>query len=200
MVIRLHEGLRRNIHDEAAILSASAHWARLVYWQRPGNSSFGKDRETVCPALREQQGDFSLTEAGIYGLWLSGKNYTPVSIGTFGLELCNLANGEKVPLRAVLLRTAVTGFSRARVELYTFRAEAGCYQLTVTGKGLLRDQPVGGLLRALRPQACNLSACDVEIYRHSPVIWLFLSICGIIAGSFFLLGGILLPLLLQSSM
>ncbi len=149
---------------------------------------------------REQQGDFSLTEAGIYGLWLSGKNYTPVSIGTFGLELCNLANGEKVPLRAVLLRTAVTGFSRARVELYTFRAEAGRYQLTVTGKGLLRDQPVGGLLRALRPQACNLSACDVEIYRHSPVIWLFLSICGIIAGSFFLLGGILLPLLLQSSM
>ena len=78
----------------------------------------------------EENGSFTVTEAGNYGIWLNGKQFGKSPYGEFGLQLSLKEMGESIPLSRVLLRT-----TRERSRNHTdgvLYLSCGCGQLYFT--------------------------------------------------------------------
>ncbi|MFA4904578.1 MAG: hypothetical protein WC600_17750 [Desulfobaccales bacterium] len=93
--------------------------------------------ELAVPVARQQQIEFRTP--GEKGLHIEGPLFTTAFAGV-SFTLRDEATGQAVPLRMVLFRSSVRGFSKMRMLLYRcFISHAGCFDLAIAGMKEGRD-------------------------------------------------------------
>ena len=140
----------------------------------------------------EEEGSVHLPQ-GNYGIWLSGKRFTKSPLGKIGFQMVEEATGNRVSLAPNLMRTSVSGFREARVELYSFYVEEGNYILSINREGSVRYASIEDLL--IR-KPVGLSIFTVQIRKEKSIVMFFLSTLGINIAVWMILGGVMLPFIL----
>ena len=144
----------------------------------------------------EEEGSVHLPQ-GKYGIWLSGKRFTKSPLGKIGFQLVEEETGNRVSLAPNLMRTTVSGFKMARMELYSFQVEEeGNYILSINGEGSVRDRIEASIGDLLIKKPVDLSSFTVQIRKGKSIAMFFLSVFGINLAVWMILGGIMLPFLL----
>ena len=161
-------------------------------------------REIICfakaelffemPCL-EEEGSVHLPQ-GKYGIWLSGKRFTKSPLGKIGFQLVEEETGNRVNLAPNLMRTSVSGFREARVELYSFYVEEGNYTLSLDEESSVRDRLEASIENLLFKQPVVLSNFTVQIRKGNSIAMFFLAILGINLAAWMILGGVMLPFIL----
>ena len=144
----------------------------------------------------EEEGSVHLPQ-GKYGIWLSGKRFTKSPLGKIGFQLVEEETGNRVSLAPNLMRTTVSGFKMARMELYSFQVEEeGNYILSINGEGSVRDRIEASIGDLLIKKPVDLSSFTVQIRKGKSIAMFFLSVFGANIAIWMILGGIILPFLL----
>ena len=146
----------------------------------------------------EEEGRVHLPQ-GNYGIWLSGKKFTKSPLGKISFQLVEEETGRRVNLFSNLMRTTVSGFKMARMELYSFQVEEeGNYILSINGEGSVRDRIEASIGDLLVKKPVDLSSFTVQIRKGNSIAMLF-AILGIHLSGGMILGGIMLPFLLAEA-
>ena len=148
------------------------------------------------PCLKEE-GRVHLPQ-GNYGIWLSGKRFTKSPLGKIGFQMVEEETGNRVSLAPNLMRTTISGFKMARMELYSFYVEEGNYILSINGEGSVRDRIEASIGDLLIKKPVDLSNFTVQIRKGNSMAVLFV-ILGINLAVWMILGGIMLPFLLSEA-
>ena len=139
---------------------------------------------------RTDKGIFTIETAGRYGIWLNGNRFKKAPLGLFGVQLINCETEKEVPLRANLIPVSVTKVIDVRLELYTFYANPGTYQLLFNDKPSRIAKIFGTIRRYLISSDDDYSSYSIRVYPHYSVVHLFLSIWGFIFGVIAVMWGI----------
>ena len=139
---------------------------------------------------RTDKGIFTIQIAGRYGIWLNGNRFKKSPLGMFGLQLINCETEKEVPLRTSYIPASVTKVIDARLELYTFYANPGTYQLLFNDKPSRIAKIFGTIRRYLISSDDDYSSYSIRVYPHYSVVHLFLSIWGFIFGVIAVMWGI----------
>lgn len=139
---------------------------------------------------RTDKGVFTIETAGRYGVWLNGNRFKKAPLGLFGLQLINCETEKEVPLRANLIPVSVTKVIDVRLELYTFYANPGTYQLLFNDKPSRIAKIFGTIRRYLISSDDYYSTYSIRVYPHYSMVHLFLSIWGFIFGVIAVMWGI----------
>lgn len=139
---------------------------------------------------RTDKGVFTIETAGRYGVWLNGNRFKKSPLGMFGLQLINCETEKEVPLRTSYIPASVTKVIDVRLELYTFYANPGTYQLLFNDKPSRIAKIFGTIRRYLISSDDNYSTYSIRVYPHYSVVHLFLSIWGFIFGVIAVMWGI----------
>ena len=139
---------------------------------------------------RTDKGVFTIETAGRYGVWLNGNRFKKSPLGLFGLQLINCETEKEVLLRANLIPVSVTKVIDVRLELYTFYANPGTYQLLFNDKPSPMSKIFGTISRFLMGGKDDYGSYSIRIYPHQSIIYSFLSIWGFIFGVIAVMWGI----------
>ena len=147
----------------------------------------------------EEEGRVHLPQ-GNYGIWLSGKKFTKSPLGKISFQLVEEETGRRVNLFSNLMRTTVSGFKMARMELYSFQVEEeGNYILSINGEGSVRDRIEASIGNLLVKKPVDLSNFTVQIRKGNSIAMFFFAILGINLAAWMILGGIMLPFILAEA-
>ena len=91
------------------------------------------------------------------------------------------------------MRTTVKGFGTARMELYTFHAEAGNYTLQRTDEANLGDRMLSGIGKVLSRYPVDYAQFSFRIYPHRTAALGVVYSFGITLSFMLMIWGILLP-------
>ena len=94
------------------------------------------------------------------------------------------------------MRTSVSGFREARVELYSFYVEEGNYTLSLDEESSVRDRLEASIGNLLFKQPVDLSNFTVQIRKGNSIAMFFFAILGINLAAWMILGGVMLPFIL----
>lgn len=139
---------------------------------------------------RTDKGIFTIQTAGRYDIWLNGNRFKKAPLGLFGLQLINCETEKEVPLRANLIPISVAKVIDARLELYTFYAKPGIYQIVFNDNPSSMAKIFGNISRFLMGGNDDYSSYSIRIYPHQSMIYSILSIWGFIFGLMAVLWGI----------
>ena len=139
---------------------------------------------------RTDKGVFTIETAGRYGVWLNGNRFKRSPLGMFGLQLINCETEKEVPLRANLIPVSVTKVIDVRLELYTFYANPGTYQLLFNDKPSRIAKIFGTIRRYLISSDADYRTYSIRVYPHYSMVHSFLSIWGFIFGVIAVMWGI----------
>ena len=139
---------------------------------------------------RTDKGIFTIQTAGRYGIWLNGNRFKKAPLGLFGLQLINCETEKEVPLRANLIPISVAKVIDVRLELYTFYAKPGIYQIVFNDNPSPMAKIFGNISRFLMGGNDDYSSYSIRIYPHQSMIYSILSIWGFIFVIMALLWGI----------
>ena len=139
---------------------------------------------------RTDKGVFTIETAGRYGVWLNGNRFKKSPLGMFGLQLINCETEKEVSLRTSYIPASVTKVIDARIELYTFHAKPGTYQIVFNDNPSPMAKIFGTISRFLMGGNDDYSSYSIRIYPHQSMIYSFLSIWGFIFGVMAVLWGI----------
>ena len=139
---------------------------------------------------RTDKGIFTIQTAGRYDIWLNGNRFKKAPLGLFGLQLINCETEKEVPLRANLIPISVAKVIDVRLELYTFYAKPGIYQIVFNDNPSPMAKIFGNISRFLMGGNDDYSSYSIRIYPHQSMIYSILSIWGFIFGIMALLWGI----------
>ena len=139
---------------------------------------------------RTDKGIFTIQTAGRYDIWLNGNRFKKAPLGLFGLQLINCETEKEVPLRANLIPISVAKVIDVRLELYTFYAKLGIYQIVFNDNPSPMAKIFGNISRFLMGGNDDYSSYSIRIYPHQSMIYSILSIWGFIFGIMAVLWGI----------
>ena len=139
---------------------------------------------------RTDKGIFTIQTAGRYDIWLNGNRFKKAPLGLFGLQLINCETEKEVPLRANLIPISVAKVIDVRLELYTFYAKPGIYQIVFNDNPSPMAKIFGNISRFLMGGNDDYSSYSIRIYPHQSIIYSILSIWGFIFGIMAVLWGI----------
>ena len=139
---------------------------------------------------RTDKGIFTIQTAGRYDIWLNGNRFKKAPLGLFGLQLINCETEKEVPLRANLIPLSVAKVIDVRLELYTFYAKPGIYQIVFNDNPSPMAKIFGNISRFLMGGNDDYSSYSIRIYPHQSMIYSILSIWGFIFGIMAVLWGI----------
>ena len=139
---------------------------------------------------RTDKGIFTIQTAGRYDIWLNGNRFKKAPLGLFGLQLINCETEKEVPLRANLIPISVAKVIDVRLELYTFYAKPGIYQIVFNDNPSPMAKIFGNISRFLMGGNDDYSSYSIRIYPHQSMIYSILSIWGVIFGIMAVLWGI----------
>ena len=120
-------------------------------------------------------GSFRLEDGGKYDIWLSGKKYSISPIYNLDIKLKNNATGEFVILYPDFFRTTASGIKDFRVKLYTFGAETGSYNISLTDREEERENIINN-------RGIDYKKFSIQIRENVQGITMFLGVLGIILG------------------
>ena len=139
---------------------------------------------------RTDKGVFTIETSGRYDVWLNGNRFKKAPLGLFGLQLINCETEKEVPLRANLIPVSVAKVIDVRLELYTFYAKPGIYQIVFNDNPSPMAKIFGTISRFLISGKDDYSSYSIRIYPHQSMIYSFLSIWGFIFGVIAVMWGI----------
>lgn len=139
---------------------------------------------------RTDKGIFTIQTAGRYDIWLNGNRFKKAPLGLFGLQLINCETEKEVSLRANLIPISVAKVIDVRLELYTFYAKPGIYQIVFNDNPSPMAKIFGNISRFLMGGNDDYSSYSIRIYPHQSMIYSFLSIWGFIFGVIAVMWGI----------
>ena len=139
---------------------------------------------------RTDKGIFTIQTAGRYDIWLNGNRFKKAPLGLFGLQLINCETEKEVPLSANLIPISVAKVIDVRLELYTFYAKPGIYQIVFNDNPSPMAKIFGTISRFLISGKDDYSSYSIRIYPHQSMIYSFLSIWGFIFGVIAVMWGI----------
>lgn len=142
----------------------------------------------------KQVGEFTILKSGTYAVWQKGEAFKKTPLSKFGTHIYEKSNQQEIKLSHSLLSPHSNDFSNGRMEIYTFYATPGVYELKLTeGSSASGIQSVIAKLIPL-PNA-DLSKYFIQI-RESQSQWLtLLGIPIIILGGCGVIGGFALGIL-----
>lgn len=144
----------------------------------------------------QSEGTFVIKNEDVYEIWLSGKKYKKTPLGQIGLRLENMYTRQDVELSRSIMRTSVSGFNTARVSIYSFRAEAGTYILSMTDEADFMDRLGAKFINSISRSPVDYSQFSFQVRKHVSLFPLVLCIFGIVLGIHAILVGLILPMVL----
>ena len=133
-------------------------------------------------------GSFILDESSKYDIWLSGKKYSVSPIYNLDIKLKNNATGKFMQLYPDFFRTTANSFKDARVKLYTFGAESGSYNISLSDRPEERENIINN-------RGIDYSKFSIQIRENVKVLNIFLGVLGIVLGLMAIDVGLAFPLL-----
>ena len=133
-------------------------------------------------------GSFRLEDVGKYDIWLSGKKYSISPIYNLDIKLKNNATGEFVILYPDFFRTTASSFKDVRVKLYTFGAESGSYNISLTDRVEERENIINN-------RGIDYRKFSIQIRENVKTATIFVGVWGIILGLMAIHFGLAFPFL-----
>lgn len=142
----------------------------------------------------QQSGKFSIGKAGNFSIWQRAPLLKRTPVDQFKPHIINLQTNEEVAIFHSISGMQANNFSDGRMEMFTFSAPAGEFQLelrsgtSVTGlqSALTKLIPKGNL---------DLSKYFIQVRVSQPQIFAFLAIPIILIGAAGIIGGFVFGLL-----
>ena len=133
-------------------------------------------------------GSFRLEDGGKYDIWLSGKKYSVSPIYNLDIKLKNNATGEFVQLYPDFFRTTTSSIKDFRIKLYTFSAETGSYNISLTDRPEERENIINN-------RGIDYRKFSIQIRENVQGLNIFLGALCIIFGVMAIDVGLIFPLL-----
>lgn len=104
----------------------------------------------------DKVGNFTITKAGIYSIWQKGDLLKKTPINKFKPHIYHTATNKEIILKPSIMSPRSNNFSTGQMEMFTFTAEAGDYELKLlSGSSVSKLQAVVGsaiLLANINPK------------------------------------------------
>ncbi|MGP9545853.1 hypothetical protein ACT3QR_12705 [Psychrobacter sp. AOP7-B1-25] len=141
-------------------------------------------------------GHFTVSKSGVYAIWHKGPLFKKTPLTQFRPHILNTATDKEIKLNRSILSPRSKNFDTGRVELFTFKAEAGHYELKlVPGSSTSRFQAmIGG---AIPLADIDLNHYSIEIQKSQAQILTILSIPLLLLGITSIIGGLVVGLLAE---
>lgn len=141
-------------------------------------------------------GHFTVTKSGVYAIWHKGPLFKKTPLTQFRPHILNSATDKEIKLNRSILSPRSNNFDTGRVELFTFKAEVGHYELKlVPGSSTSRFQAmIGG---AIPLADIDLNHYSIEIQKSQAQIFTILSIPLVLLGIASIVGGLVVGLLAE---
>lgn len=149
---------------------------------------FAKAKMIYEILVRSIDGSFTLEDGGKYDIWLSGKKYSASPIYNLNIKLKNNATGKFMQLYPDFFRTTANSFKDVRVKLYTFGAESGSYNISLSDRVETRENIINN-------RGIDYSKFSIQIRENVKVLNIFLGVLGIVLGLMAIDVGLAFPLL-----
>ncbi len=146
--------------------------------------------------FNDRLGTFTVTQAGVYSIWHKGAILKKTPAGDFKPHIVNLKTNEVVALNTSIMSPRSNGFSTGRMELFTFNAPAGQYQLSlIKGSSVSSFQKAIGKVVPLKD--IDLDRYSIEIRQSQSQLLTMLSIPLLLLGMAGIVCGLVFGLLIE---
>ncbi|KRG35427.1 hypothetical protein ACQKC9_02195 [Psychrobacter sp. NPDC078409] len=144
----------------------------------------------------DNAGSFTVSKSGIYAIWHKGPLFKKTPLTQFRTHILNTATDKEIKLNRSILSPRSNNFDTGRMELFTFKAEAGHYELKlVPGSSTSRFQAmIGG---AIPLADIDLNHYSIEIQKSQAQILTILAIPLLLLGIAGIVGGLVVGLLAE---
>jgi len=141
-------------------------------------------------------GHFTVSKSGVYAIWHKGSLFKKTPLNQFRPYILDTAIDKEIKLNRSILSPRSNNFDTGRVELFTFKAEAGRYELKlVPGSSTSIFQAmIGG---AIPLADIDLNQYSIEIQKSQAQILTILSIPLLLLGITSIIGGLVVGLLAE---
>ena len=142
----------------------------------------------------QQTGEFTIGESGVYSIWQKGEMFKKTPINQFSTHIYEKGSNKKISLNYSVLRPNSNDFSTGRMEIYTFSAKPGVYELRLEDGSSISN--VESFISNLIPlPSVDLAKYFIQV-RESQSQWVtLLGIPVALLGFFGILGGFVLGVL-----
>lgn len=142
----------------------------------------------------QQSGEFTIEKGGIYSIWQKGEMFKKTPIDQFSTHVYEKVSQHEINLSYSLMSPSSNDFSTGRMEIYTFYANPGVYELRLQDGS--SASIVGGLVSDFIPlPSVDLAKYFVQV-RESQSQWMtLLGIPITLLGAFGVIGGFVMGLL-----
>lgn len=142
----------------------------------------------------QKNGEFTILKSGIYSIWQKGEMFKKTPIDQFSTHIYEKATQQEINLSYSLMSPRSNDFSTGRMEIYTFYASPGVYELRLQDGS--SASILGGFTSKLVPlQSVDLSKYFIQIRESQSQLFTLLGIPIVLVGAFGIIGGFVLGLL-----
>ena len=158
-------------------------------------NTFNGDVLLTLP-YQDNIGRFTVSKSRVYAVWHKGPLFIKTPLAQFRPHILNTSTNKESKLHSSLLSPRSNNFATGRIELFTFRAEIGNYELKlISGSSTSRLQAmIGG---AIPLADIDLNHYSIEIRESQSQVLTILSIPLILLGGAFIIGGLVMGLLAE---
>ena len=158
-------------------------------------NAFNGDVLLALP-YHDSVGNFTVSKSGIYAIWHKGPPFKKTPLAQFRPHISNTATDTEIKLNHSILSPRSNNFDTGRMELFTFLAEVGHYELKlVPGSSTSRLQAAVG--NAIPLADIDLSRYFIEVKESQSQILTILAIPLLLLGILGIVGSLVLGLLAE---
>ena len=131
----------------------------------------------------QQTGEFTIIKSGIYSVWQKGELFKKTPLDQFSTHIYEKATQQEIYLSYSLMSPRSNDFSTGRIEIYTFNATPGVYELRLEEGSSLST--VSSFVSKMVPlPAVDLSKYFIQVRKSQSQFFTLLGIPICLAGGF----------------
>ena len=146
--------------------------------------------------FNDRLGTFTVNQAGVYSIWHKGAILKKTPAGNFKPHIRNLATNEIIKTKVSIMSPRSNDFSTGRMELFTFNAPAGEYELSLT-KGSSVSSFQKAIAKVIPLKDIDLDQYFIQIRQSQSQILTMLSIPLLLLGMAGMVCGLVFGLLIE---
>ncbi len=136
----------------------------------------------------KQNAEFTVLKSGIYSAWQKGEMFRKTPLDQFSTHIYEKATQQEIPLNYSLMSPRSNDFSTGRMEIYTFNATPGVYELKLSEGSSVSG--LGSFVSKLIPlPTVDLSKYFIQIRESQSQLLTVLGIPIVLLGAFGIIGG-----------
>ncbi|WP_211224023.1 hypothetical protein [Flavobacterium tegetincola] len=142
----------------------------------------------------QQIGEFTVVKTGIYSIWQKGELFKKTPLDQFSTHIYDKASQQEINLNYSLMSPRSNDFSTGRLEIYTFDASPGVYELRLESGSSVSS--VSSFISKTVPLASvDLSKYLIQVRESQSQLFTLLGIPICIMGGFGIIGGFVMGML-----